>query len=84
MSLVLVEAMHAGLRIVSTDCEAGPAELLDGGRYGRLVPTRDEQALTRAMINVLEKPSNPERQRARAAEITGRRNLARYEELLAR
>lgn len=84
MSLVLVEAMHAGLRVVSTDCEAGPAELLDGGRYGRLVPTRDEQALTRAMINVLEKPSDPERQRARAAEITGRRNLARYEELLAR
>jgi glycosyltransferase involved in cell wall biosynthesis len=83
MSLVLVEAMHAGLKVVSTDCEAGPAELLQGGRFGRLVSVGDEQALARAMSEELNTPANPERQKARARQITGRRNLERYEELLA-
>jgi glycosyltransferase involved in cell wall biosynthesis len=81
--LVLVEAMHAGLRVVSTDCEAGPAELLDGGRYGRLVPVGDEGALAPAMLEELKGPSDPERQRDRARSIAGSENLERYEELLA-
>jgi glycosyltransferase involved in cell wall biosynthesis len=83
MSLVLVEAMHAGLRVVSTDCVAGPAELLESGRYGRLVPVGSEQALAQAIIQELAAPRNPGRQQARAREITGRPNLLRYEELLA-
>jgi glycosyltransferase involved in cell wall biosynthesis len=83
MSLVLVEALHAGLRVVSTDCEAGPAELLDGGRYGRLAPVGDEQALAAAMLEELNAPPNTDRQRARAREISGPANLERYEELLA-
>lgn len=82
MSLVIVEALHAGLRVVSTDCVAGPAELLDGGRFGQLVPVGDEEALARAMADELADPASPERQRARAREITGPRNLARYVELL--
>jgi len=44
--LVLAEAMHAGLKVVSTDCVSGPAEMLDGGRYGRLVPCGDVAART--------------------------------------
>ncbi|WP_338503898.1 glycosyltransferase [Sphingomonas kaistensis] len=83
MSLVLVEALHAGLRIVSTDCEAGPAELLEGGRFGRLVPVGDANALCRAMLDELIEPPNPERQRARALAISGPAALQRYEELLA-
>ncbi|NJC06475.1 glycosyltransferase involved in cell wall biosynthesis [Sphingomonas kaistensis] len=83
MSLVLVEALHAGLKVVSTDCEAGPAELLQGGNYGRLSPVGDGAALARAMIEELETASDPGRQRVRASEITGRRNLERYEQLLA-
>ncbi|UUR08419.1 glycosyltransferase [Sphingomonas glaciei] len=82
MSLVLVEAMHAGLRIVSTDCVAGPAELLENGRYGRLVPVGDEVALAEAILRELDMPRNRDRQRARARAITGRPNLRRYEELL--
>jgi glycosyltransferase involved in cell wall biosynthesis len=83
MSLVLVEAMHAGLRVVSTDCVAGPAELLESGRYGRLVPVGSEQALAQAIIQELAAPRNPGRQQARARKITGEPNLRRYEELLA-
>lgn len=84
MSLVLIEAMHAGLRVVSTDCQAGPAELLDGERYGRLAPVGDAEGLARAMREELAAPRNPERQRARAREVTGLANLERYETLLTR
>ena len=82
MSLVLVEAMHAGLRVVSTDCVAGPAELLADGQYGELAPVGDADALARAILRAIEAPDHPERQRARAAEITGDTNLQRYADLL--
>lgn len=35
---VLVEAMILGRPLVSTDCRTGPAEILDHGKYGILVP----------------------------------------------
>lgn len=35
---VLVEAMVLGKPAISTDCKTGPAEILDGGKYGILVP----------------------------------------------
>jgi glycosyltransferase involved in cell wall biosynthesis len=46
---VLLEAMVFGLPIVSTDCPSGPAEILEGGRLGALVPSRDPAALARAI-----------------------------------
>jgi len=47
--LVLVEALHAGARVISTDCDFGPAELLENGKYGTLVPVNDATALAAAM-----------------------------------
>lgn len=46
---VIVEALQHGLPVVSTDCRSGPAEILDNGRYGRLVPVGEEGALATAM-----------------------------------
>lgn len=51
---VLIEALASGARIVSTDCPSGPREILDGGRYGRLVPVGDAVALARALAAALE------------------------------
>jgi len=79
---VLVEAMAAGLKIVSTDCPEGPAEILDHGRFGRLVPCGEAEALARAIDKSLAESPQPERQRARAAELNNETNVARYLELM--
>lgn len=79
---VVAEALYAGLNVVSTDCPAGPREILDSGRYGRLVPCGDVVALARAIEEALLERSNPGKQRARALEISGPHVEDRYAELL--
>lgn len=54
---VLLEALALGIPVVSTDCPHGPRELLDGGRYGRLAPPGDANALAQAMESELAGPS---------------------------
>ena len=53
---VLVEAMASGCPVVSTDCPSGPREVLDNGKYGKLVKVRDFKGLARAIIKTLENP----------------------------
>lgn len=55
--LVLVEAMACGLPIVATDAIAGgPRSILSDNQYGLLVPNRDVDALTDALVKVLTLP----------------------------
>lgn len=68
--LVLVEALYSGLKVVSTDCPSGPREILDGGRFGRLVPVGDAVALSRAIEEALDETSMPELSRRRAEELS--------------
>ncbi|GAB3793488.1 glycosyltransferase [Dyella agri] len=55
---VLLEALALGVPVVATDCEHGPREILDGGRYGRLVPVGDAVALSHVMDATVERPSS--------------------------
>ncbi|MGD1903049.1 MAG: glycosyltransferase [Geitlerinemataceae cyanobacterium] len=56
---VLVEAMALGLPVVSTDCPSGPSEVLDRGRYGKLVPVGDIEAMADAIAATLADPPAP-------------------------
>lgn len=49
----VLEALALGRPIVSSDCRSGPAEILMGGRYGRLVPVGDAKAMARAILDSL-------------------------------
>jgi glycosyltransferase involved in cell wall biosynthesis len=53
---VLIEALALGVPVVSTDCVSGPAEILRGGRYGRLVPVGDAQAMAEAIRKAVNEP----------------------------
>jgi len=54
MPNALIEAMVSGLAVVSTDCPCGgPAELIENGINGILIPVDDEAALTEALDKLL-------------------------------
>ncbi len=51
--LVLAEALMCGVPVVATDCLSGPSEVLEGGKYGLLVPPKDPVALADALQRLL-------------------------------
>jgi glycosyltransferase involved in cell wall biosynthesis len=80
---VLIEAMAAGCPVVSTDCPSGPAEILENGKYGILVPVGDHVALAEAIEAALDAPHDPQRMRARAADFSVNRAVDDYLEVLS-
>lgn len=78
----LVEAMACGCPVVSTDCPSGPAEILDHGRYGPLVPVGDDAAMASAILEILDVPPPAEKLRARAALFSVDRAVDQYLDLL--
>jgi len=79
---VLIEAMAAGVPVVSTDAPHGPREILADGKFGTLVPVRDAEALAGAMAAMLDAPTDAAVLRGRAAEFEVERIGDAYEALL--
>lgn len=61
---VIVETMALGTPIIATTCPGAPKEILDGGRYGKLVPHEDPVALAAALVELANDPE----ERARLGE----------------
>lgn len=57
MPLALLEAMQAGVPVVSYACSCGPAEILDNGRLGHLIKPGDEAGFAQALREIIEKRS---------------------------
>ncbi|WP_406479973.1 glycosyltransferase family 4 protein [Streptomyces platensis] len=72
--MTLVEAMRCGVPVVSTDCPLGPAEIIQNGTNGLLVPRGDGPALTDALLTLIE---DPERRRTMAG--NARESSHRYD-----
>jgi len=83
---VLVEAMGCGTPVVSTDCPHGPAEILEDGRYGLLVPPRDPDTLAAAMVRVIQdrSPWPEDVLRNRASGFSDAACAMRYNRLIRR
>lgn len=81
---VLIEAMACGTPVVSTDCPSGPREILEGGRWGSLVPVGDIDALAHAIKTVLSTPrSSLPNVRKRAEDFSLDRALDAYLRVLS-
>jgi glycosyltransferase involved in cell wall biosynthesis len=77
-SCVIAEALACGAQVVSTDCPSGPAEILEHGRYGRLVPVGDPVALAEAMEQALMNPLPSDFLRRRAQFFSADRAIDQY------
>lgn len=79
---VLIEALAAGIPVVSTDCPSGPREILADGQFGRLVPVGNIQALAEAMRDSLLTGHDFQALRARAQDFSIQKAVDKYEALL--
>ena len=75
---VLIEALACGTPVVSTDCPSGSSEILEAGKYGRLVPVGDARALAEAVITTMEENVDPNRLIARANDFTQETSVTQY------
>ena len=75
---VLIEALACGTPVVSTDCPSGSSEILEAGKYGRLVPVGDAQALAEAVITTMGENVDPNRLIARANDFTQETSVTQY------
>ena len=83
--LVILEALHLGLPVASTDCPHGPAETLAGGEYGALVPMNDPVALAAALARRMDPARREEYARAgwaRVEDFSLEKAMAAWEEAL--
>ncbi|WP_301130561.1 glycosyltransferase family 4 protein [Streptomyces cacaoi] len=89
--MTLVEAMHCGVPVVSTDCRYGPGEIIANGQDGLLSPLGDDEqtnirAYADALLQLIEDPRLRHRMGQAALEkaerYAPRRIAGEYEELI--
>ncbi|MGG6265629.1 glycosyltransferase [Leptolyngbya sp. AN03gr2] len=80
---VLIEAMAVGTSVVATDCKSGPMEILDNGKYGKLTQVGETDGLAKAIVEILDHPTDSTLLQQRAKEYSLEKSLQDYAELFA-
>jgi len=78
----LIEAMACGTPVVSTNCPSGPSEILENGKYGKLVPVNNPEALAEAIIETLNNPIESSILQERASFFSVKRSAEKYLNLI--
>ena len=79
---VLVEALAAGTPVVATDCPGGPSEILEYGRFGKLVPVGNVEAFAQAILDTLDDSPDRDALIDRAKDFSIDTITSRYVEVL--
>lgn len=58
MPMSIVEALACGCTVVASDCEVGPAEILENGKYGYLYEPKNANQLASQIIKALDRTDN--------------------------
>lgn len=78
---VIAEALTLNCPIVATDCPGDTSELLEYGKWGRLVPVKNPKIMSDAIIGVLNSLNHPDGC-ARAADFSQVNNVVAYLKIL--
>lgn len=78
---VIVEAMACGCPVVASNCPGGPKEILEHGKYGKLVDGYDEQTFADAIFDMLNNPTDKNMLKAQAGEFAIDKIVKEYEAL---
>ncbi|MFF3711599.1 glycosyltransferase family 4 protein [Streptomyces phaeochromogenes] len=85
--MTILEAMHAGVPVVATDCPHGPGEIITDGSDGLLVPRGDADAFAAGLLKLIEDPDQRrlmgEAARESVQRFAPRRIADQYERLFA-
>jgi glycosyltransferase involved in cell wall biosynthesis len=81
---VIIEALAAGLAIVTTDSSVSMRDMLRGGRYGSIVETRDLDGFARALDHIRSVALDTKGMRSQAERFTVEKGGPRYLEIFTK
>jgi glycosyltransferase involved in cell wall biosynthesis len=75
---ILIQALACGCPVVSTNCPGGSEEILDSGRFGKLVNIADSDGLAAALESTLDTPPDRGTLLRRAEDFSVDRAVTHY------